>query len=122
MKEMTATQRTKELLQAKGYIVDYGERVNAGAAKRGVHVKNDLFGYADLVAIHPQKYGTLYIQVTEGGNGPARVRKILALGTARVTLLAQNRIWVVDWRKKKIGKTPATRLVMWEKWITLYDF
>lgn len=123
MKEMTATQRTKDLLQAQGYIVDYGERVNAGAAKRGVHVKNDLFGFADLAAIHPDEKGTLYIQVTEGGHGPERVRKILALNAAKVALKGGNRIWVIDWRWKPIERgSPAKRLTKWEKWIKLEDF
>lgn len=70
----------------------------------------DVFGFADYVVIDPEDSGTLYLQVTSGGNGSTRVTKILELGAVvKDVLKSGNRIEVWDWRKYKIK--PAERLV-----------
>ena len=62
-------------------------------------ITRDLFGFADLVAISPLR-GTMAIQATGGGNGPARIAKIKAEPRAAIWLAAGNRIQVHDWRQR----------------------
>lgn len=99
------TQRTLAFLRKRGYIVGITERWNRFAFK-----KNDLFGFIDLVAIHPDKPGVLGVQATSRGNVLSRVYKIADLPlvevdgkkfhAAKLWLRTGNRILVIGWGKR----------------------
>ena len=117
---MTPTARSIALLRAEGYVVGQVERLNRGAASRGVVITHDLFGFADLAAVNGVPgSGTLYVQVTAGGHGPEREAKIRSLGSARRVLLAGNRIEVHDWRRRKVRGTAVERVQVVRTEITL---
>jgi len=101
------TKLSIDYLRAQGYVVGQVERINRGAATRGIVITHDLFGFADLVAVRADVPGVLLVQVTAGGNGPARERKILSLTASGVCRRAGNRIEVHDWRKRGKLKQPT---------------
>lgn len=62
-------------------------------------ITRDFFGFADLIAVSPTR-GIMAVQVTGGGNAPARIAKIKAEARAGVWLASNGRIQVHDWRKR----------------------
>ena len=60
------------VLESLGYIAVNVETYNAFAG-----VKNDLLGFADIIAFHPKDKGVILVQVTDHDNGNARKKKIL---------------------------------------------
>lgn len=93
-KKTSPTQRTLVWLRASGHVVAITERWNPFAKLR-----QDLFGFIDLVAMHEGTVGLLGVQTTSGDNHAARKTKILGLAAARLWLSTGNRIWIVSWRK-----------------------
>lgn len=91
------TQRTLALLRNAGYMAAVVERWNAHSK-----VRQDLFGWIDVVAVRPDKPGVLGVQCTSASNLSSRVKKILAADTAYPWLAAGNRVWVLGW--KRVGK------------------
>ena len=77
----------------------------------------DLFGFIDMVAIH-KEFGFLAVQTTGGGNGSARVKKILATASAFSWLQAGGKIEVHDWKLKKSSGKVEPKIYH----ITLKDF
>jgi len=103
---MSPKTKTTDLLRKKGYIAQSVEKYNAFT-----HRRNDLFGFIDIVAVHPDGVGTVGIQVTAGGNSSSRIEKILSIKEHKLWLSAGNRIWVLDWVKKgKSGKRKLWRV------------
>ncbi len=97
---MSPTQRTLKELRKRGYIPAITEHFNPHAK-----VRVDLYGFIDILAVHP-KGELLAIQTCsgEGGDPAARVTKILANETARLLVLHMN-IEVWSWaRRGKAGK------------------
>jgi hypothetical protein len=75
------TARTLGLLRASGYVAEAVERWIPRA-----NVRRDLFGVADVLAIHPHRRPAfLLVQATSRGNVSARVRK------------AQGRVELAAW-------------------------
>jgi len=104
---MTPTVRSRRYLEQRGWT--------CGVTQRYVHQIQryfDLFGFIDLVCMHPDD-GFLAVQVTAGGNGSARIKKILDTENARKWLAAGGKIEVHDWRTIKTGKRR-----LWEPRIT----
>lgn len=101
------TQRTLALLRKNGYTAAVVERWNAY-----VKIRQDLFGFADLVAIHPDVSGTLYVQTTSGDNHSARVSKIVKCEAAKSCVMARNRVQVISWSKKKNRWTPRIQEIL----------
>ena len=62
-------------------------------------ITKDCFGFGDILAISPSR-GTMLVQSTGGGNGPARAAKIRNEPRAGVWLACKNRIQVHDWRQR----------------------
>ena len=93
------TQRSLKLLRALDYTVDIAEYWNPFAKRR-----KDLFGFIDLVALHPMRLGLLAIQTTSGSNVSARVKKIAENKASLLWLRCGNRIHVHGWRTLKKGK------------------
>lgn len=109
-------QRTLKLLREEGYTCEITEHFNPYSKTR-----KDMWGFADIAALHAAHIGTLYVQTTTGDHMAERRDKILALPSARLTLEAQNRIWLIGWRQ--VG--PRGKRKTWEprvEALTLADF
>lgn len=89
------TQRTLAELRKRGYTAAITEHFNPHA-----RVRQDLFGFIDILAVHP-KGELLAIQTCsgEGGDPAARVTKILALPVARL-LACHCSIEVWSWARR----------------------
>ncbi len=90
------TQRSLKLLRDGSALAAVTERWNAHA-----RVRQDLFGFIDVVAIVPGQPGLTAVQATSAPNQAARLAKISALPAARAWLGAGNRIEVHGWRKSR---------------------
>lgn len=129
---MSPTQRTMAEVKRLGGRAAIVERWNPHA-----HVRQDLFGFIDVLAIvpcdathhHYSGFAALIaIQATTQANAAARVGKILGLEAARLWLRTSNMIEVWGWRKlvvplsqeaaRKRRKTPkeerTNRAMKWE--------
>lgn len=95
---MTPTQRTRDWLKRRGVLNAIVERWNSFAPRGdgGKGLRQDLFGFADILAIGPR---IVAIQVTSGTNVAARVEKIYDTTAARTWLEAGGLIEVHGWRK-----------------------
>lgn len=93
---MTPTQRSLAYLRKVGYRVGIAEHWNAFA-----RIRQDLFGFIDLVAIRPD-YKILAIQTTSMPNTSARIAKILELPSSADWLRAGGRIEVHGWDGPRI--------------------
>ena len=88
------TQRTLAFLRAAGHTVAITEKWNQFSKTR-----QDLFGFLDLVALHPGDKGVLGVQTTSGTNHAARLTKLLAIPAAKLWVETGNRLWVMSWSK-----------------------
>lgn len=112
---MTPTQRTLSHLRARGWWPAVVERWLPHA-----RVRQDLYGFADLVALAPDRPGVVAIQTTSAGNAAARRRKIAAEPMARRWLIAGNAILLHGWGKRKVKRGgKAVRWTLTEQEITL---
>lgn len=92
---MTPTQRTLRALESDGWAVDRVDCQNRYASR-------DYLGIIDAIALRGTE--RLAVQITGGGNGPARVRKICAATGALSALHDAGFIVEVhDWRKSKVN-------------------
>lgn len=97
---VSPTQKTLALLKKDGHPAQVVERFNMFA-----HVRIDLFGYIDVVALRTGIPGVLGIQATSRENVNKRVEKIISIPTAKTWLECGNQIEVWGWSKKgKAGK------------------
>lgn len=92
---MTPTQLTLRELSKQGYVAQVVEKWNCFA-----HVRQDLFGIIDIVAIHPEHIGVLGIQTTSHSNKSARVTKSKNNPILPLWLSSQNRFEVWTWKKQ----------------------
>lgn len=90
----TTTSRSMALLRQRGYTVARVEVWNPH-----VGIRQDLFNFADLIAIRGDRPGVLAVQVTTAGHRNERFEKIINLPPARTWLQAGNRIHVHGWIK-----------------------
>ncbi len=102
---MSPTQRSLAELKKRGYLPYIVERWNPFA-----HIRQDLYGFIDLVAIKGDSPGVLAVQTTSGSNVSARIQKIHESAAAKIWLAAGNRIVVHGWRK--VGSKGKRKL--WE--------
>ena len=72
-------------------------------------IRQDLFGWIDIVAAHPNHPGILAVQTTTGANAAARVQKAKGNGALVAWLLAGGRLAVYAWSKHKQIKSDGTR-------------
>lgn len=92
-KPRSPTQRSLELLRADGWLVAVVEHWNPFA-----HIRQDLFGFIDLLAI--QGDYTLAVQVTTAENMAARRAKIQAEPRAAIWQSASRGIAIHGWHKR----------------------
>lgn len=91
------TSRSKKLLSEDGWTVAVVERWNPH-----VRIRQDLWGFADLIAMKPG-YAPKLLQVTTTGTAE-RVRKILEEPRALIALRSGFQIEVHGWRKLKVKR------------------
>lgn len=100
---MSPTQRTLAYLRGLGWTCYITEHYNAFA-----RVRRDLFGFIDIVALHPDKKGVLGVQATTGSNLSARILKAEALPAYYLWLKTGNAVQFFGWRKLKTGRKQRT--------------
>lgn len=106
---VSPTQRTRDYLKRAGITSAITERWNSFA-----RVRQDLFGFADLVALIPGR-GIVAIQVTSGTNVAARVAKIYDSAEARQWLECGGVIEVHGWRQV-VTRTKTGAKAKRKKW------
>lgn len=113
------TQRSLELLRREGFIAAVVEKWNSFAGppdkrcvacgKNAIGVRQDLFGFADIIAVHPVSKLTVAVQTTSGSNLAARRTKLRASGEALVCMAAGWKIEVHGWSKRASGRYEVNR-------------
>jgi hypothetical protein len=101
-----------QFLRRLGFRVSHQERWNPHAEKR-----QDLFGFIDILAIHPELKITLGVQSTTAGHVMARMVKIdeECSKAALDWLRAGHRILIFGWKTMKPrGQRPYRRLTVME--------
>jgi hypothetical protein len=110
MGSKSPTSRTIEVLKDQGMILGNVEKWNPHA-----RIRQDLFGFIDLIACDPVNRVTYGLQVTSGSNTAARIKKICdddskagvrRKANAIAWIKSGNRIQVWGWRKLKAGWEP----------------
>src|SRR5262245_13988782 len=96
---MTPTARSLALLRRSGFTADVVER---WLRIPGKNVRRDLFGFADLLAVHPGDRVFLLVQCTgdTGGNVAARVKKATGRRELLDWLRAGGRFEVWGWSRR----------------------
>ena len=104
-KPFAANRESTKALEADGWTVALVEH-------RIPHtfITRDLFGFADLLAMSPSR-GIMAVQVTGGGNGPARIKKIRQEPRAWLWLASGCRIQVHDWVKVRGQKQRTCKVI-----------
>lgn len=92
---MTPTQRSLAELRRRGYTAQVVERWNSFAK-----IRQDLFGFIDIVAIQEGQNGVLAVQATSTPNMSARLEKARGTPALRVWLASGNRFLVWGWAKR----------------------
>lgn len=87
------TQRSLKSLRSRGYTVGVTEHWNAY-----VGIRQDLFGFIDLIAIKPGEI--LAVQTTTKSHMNERVKKILSIKEHLVWLSSGGKIVVHGWSQK----------------------
>jgi hypothetical protein len=89
---MTPTARTLTALRRLGFVADVCERW-LPVVKR----KRDLFGVADVAAVHPRDKVLLLVQCTSAAHVPDRLRRVQARPETRRLLAAGVAVEVWGW-------------------------
>lgn len=110
---MSPTQRSLAVLRKAGWTCAVVEQWIPT-----IKIRRDLFGFADVLAIHPRVPDTMAIQVTSSSNLSARLKKIMAEPRVFFWLASPyRRIEVWGWAKRGARGKRKTyqlrRLVLW---------
>jgi hypothetical protein len=109
------TSRSLKYLRKEGYTVAIAEKFNIF-----IKIRQDLFGWIDLCAIHPNHQGVLGVQTTTTDHIQERIKKAMALPSLKVWLQAGNTAEFHGWAKRGgIGKRKLWTLK--KEWVTLDD-
>ena len=92
---MTPTARSLAYLRKSGYLVGVVERWISGA-----NVRRDLFGFADVLAVHPVRREVVLVQVTTLSNLSVRVAKIRGIPELPALLAAGLGIQAHGWVRR----------------------
>ena len=93
------TARTLKLLRKQGWTAAVVEKWNPH-----VKVRQDLFGFADVIAFDADNGQFLLVQSTSGSNFSSRWKKVCENENAQLWLKAGGRIVVHGWRKAANGR------------------
>ena len=92
---MTPTQRSLAKLRAEGWVPYVVERWNPFA-----HIRQDLYGFIDIVAIKSGNPGVLAIQTTTTDNIQSRITKSKENPNLSIWLSGGNKFKVWGWAKR----------------------
>lgn len=95
--------RSMKMLREQGYMAQVVEKWLPIPGKK---IRQDLFGFIDILAVHVTTGEVLAIQVTSrsGGNVSARVKKIQDSDKVAPLLLARWKILIYAWGKMASGR------------------
>lgn len=96
MAKISPTSRSLKLLRDSGYFAQVVERWNPHA-----FIRQDLFGWIDIVAVHPGVHGVLGVQTTSGSNLSARMQKAHGNAALVAWLTCGGTLQAHGWRKLK---------------------
>ena len=120
--KMTTTKRSMDWLRKRGYTVcsveqwiSFPERKFGVPTGKLIKIKRDAFGFCDILAVHPEHAGTLYVQTTTRTNQAARRNKILVEPAAETVLKSSNRVHIHGWAQ--VGAVGKRKL--WE--VTVFE-
>lgn len=122
------TARTKRFLEGQGVIVGMTERFNpyGGAPKNDgtgttFGIRQDLFGFIDMIALYPGSRGIVAIQSTGPSGHSSHRNKIINECTelAEAWLKSGGKIELWSWNKRKLNGGKAERWVPRVEEITL---
>jgi hypothetical protein len=91
----TTTKRTLAYLRKLGFITDVVER-----RLPGCFVTRDLFGFADVLGVHPGKRVVLLVQTTTASNFAKRLRHVRDQPALPLLLAAGVRVEIWGWSKR----------------------
>ena len=98
------TARSLAFLRKHGWTAAVTERWNPYAK-----IRQDLFGFVDILAIRADHWGVLAIQATTFENRIARLHKICGEPRAETWVAAGNEVEIWGWKKiRKTGKWELT--------------
>ena len=116
---MSPAARSLKLLRDEGFICAIVEKWNSFAGppdkrcptcgKNQIGVRQDLFGFADIIAVHPQLRVTVAVQTTSGSGMSARRHKLNATGEVLVCMAAGWKIELHAWSKRANGRYEINR-------------
>lgn len=115
----SVSKRSLQWLRDHGYTaqvveqnVRYPDKAHPG---KTIMFKRDLWGFADIAAVHPDMIGTVYVQSTLGMNNKGeRMKKIETSPLAPIVLFG-NRVELHIWRKMGArGKRKVWKLARYE--------
>lgn len=95
----TPTQRALKELRGRGWKVAITEKWNAFAK-----IRQDAFGFGDLLAIDRTNKQLVLVQVTSGANHATRVAKIQGIIEAKDWIEAGGKVLVMSFRKNAKGR------------------
>ena|SRR3990167_11245130 len=114
------TSRTLRTLKQQGTICGVVERFNAFAGPFGI--RQDLFGFIDLIALDPER-GIIGVQCCAGGGHATHRTKILENEIAPEWLETGGKIEIWSWSKRKLKRGgKAMRWIPRVEEITLKDY
>ena len=93
------TARSLKRIRMDGWTAAVTERWNPYAG-----IRQDLFGFIDVLAIREGAVGCLAIQATTGDNATKRMAKAAGVEHLKTWLAAGNRFEVWAWRKMKVKR------------------
>lgn len=93
---MSPAQRSLKHARATGHTAAVVEKWNSF-----VKIRQDLFGWVDILAVRADRPGVLGIQTTTGTHAAERVTKAIGNKALQVWLEAGNRLEVWSWTKHK---------------------
>lgn len=105
------TQRSLKYMRDQGCIAAVVEKYNQYAK-----VRQDLFGFIDVVAVMPGQRGVIGIQTTTASNAASRMLKVLSEPRALAWVQAGNSIQIHGWAKRGArGKAKRWTLAFFRK-------
>lgn len=108
-------QRVLLLLRSEGYLAEMVEHYNFYTRRSA-----DLFGFIDVLCIHPDKRGVLGVQFTNSANFANHIKKIKGIPAAKLWLETGNYVELWGFKPVKLGK--VVRYTLRRESITLETF
>jgi hypothetical protein len=91
----TPTSRTLQLLRREGYLAETVEKWIPRIERR-----RDLFGFSDVLAVHPAARLFLLVQVTSLGHVADRLKKVQGRSETALWLRAGGRVEIHGWAQR----------------------